>query len=193
MNKNVALAAARFRMRARVVDRRAGRQVQGDACADTTAEVRRQSPSVVHLATLCRVKGPLHAWVDPTHAPIYIWRFPSASSDEEVVEALAARERWAKQARHPCAWVVDLRELLRVPPHQRKLFAEHLKRFEAHDVKYNRGSAIVLSNAWLRGIVTTIFAVTQPKFPNRTFATIEDGLRWAQEQMRANPTGHDVR
>lgn len=131
-----------------------------------------------------RVKGPPHPWVDSTHAPIYIWRFPASSSDAEVIDALEARERWAKTARNRCAWVVDLRELLRVPPNQRKLFVDHLKRFEPHDVKYNCGSAVVLSNAWLRGIVTTIFALTQPKFPNRTFASVDEGLRWATEQFR---------
>jgi len=143
------------------------------------------SPVAQGIASLRRVKGPSHPWVDQTYAPIYIWRFPATVTDEEVIAAMAARESWAKFARHPCAWVVDLRELLRVPPHQRKLFAEHLKRFEPHDANYNCGSAIVLSNAWLRGIVTAIFAVSPPKFPNRTFASIEEGLKWAKEQYAA--------
>ena len=52
-------------------------------------------------------------------------------------------------------------------------------------MKYNAGSAIVLSNAWLRGIVTAVFAITQPKFPNRTFSSVEEGLKWATDQLRA--------
>ena len=127
------------------------------------------------------MQGPDHPWVDSTHAPIYIWTFPSTSTDEEVAAGCEARERWARTARHPCAWVVDLRELLRAPPSQRKLFAAHLKRFEEHDVKFNQGSAIVLSNGWLRGIVSAVFVLAPPKFPNRTFASIDDGQRWARE------------
>jgi len=130
------------------------------------------------------VRGPEHPWIEQTHAPVYVWRFPSTASDEDVIACCAARERWAKTAHHPCAWVVDVRELLRVPPSQRKLFAEHLKRFEPHDIRYNAGSAIVLSNAWLRGVVTAVFAITQPKFPNRTFASVEEGLKWATDQLR---------
>lgn len=120
---------------------------------------------------------------------MYIWRFPSTVTDAEVIAAMEAREHWAKGARHRCAWVVDLRELLRVPPHQRKLFAEHLKRFEPHDIKYNCGSAIVLSNAWLRGLVTTVFALNPPKFPNRTVASIDEGLKWANAQLQSGTTG----
>lgn len=173
-------------MRATLADGSIERNLRQTQDVGACRWVGQLSPLVCGLGTLRRVKGPVHPWIDPTYAPIYIWRFPATVSDEEVIAAMEARERWAKSARHRCAWVVDLRELLRVPPHQRKLFADHLKRFEPHDIKYNCGSAIVLSNAWLRGIVTTMFAISPPKFPNRTFGTIEDGLKWAQEQMRAD-------
>jgi hypothetical protein len=131
------------------------------------------------------VRGPDHPWIDCSDDPIYVWTFPSTATDEEVQACCDVRERWAKTAMHPCAWVVDLRELLRVPPAQRKLFAAHLKRFEHHDVKFNRGSGIVLSNAWLRGIVSAVFMLSPPKFPNKTFATVEDARRWAREQLDA--------
>lgn len=131
------------------------------------------------------MRGPDHPWIDSSRAPVYVWRFPGASTDEEVAACCAAREQWAKTARHPCAWVVDLRELLRVPPSQRTIFIEHLKRFEPHDVKWNCGSALVLSNAWLRGIVTAVFAVVPPKFPHRTFASIDEGAKWASEQLKS--------
>ena len=136
---------------------------------------------MVHSGSM---RGPNHPWIDSTHAPVYIWTFPSTASDDEMIACCEAREQWAKLARHPCAWVVDLREILRVPPPQRKLFAEHLKRFEAHDEKYNRGSGLVLSNAWLRGVVSAIFLLSPPKFPNKTFATIDDARRWCTDQMR---------
>jgi len=114
---------------------------------------------------------------------VYAWRLPSQASAAELVACLEARERWALTAHHACAWVVDLREILRVPPDQRKLFAEHLKRFESHDVRYNQGSALVMSNAWLRGVVASIFALFPPKFPHRTFPTPESALSWAQQQI----------
>ena len=115
------------------------------------------------------------------HAPKAI--FPSTATDEEVVACCDARERWAKVARHPCAWVVDLRELLRVPPHQRKLFADHLKRFEAHDVAYNQGSAIVVPNTLVRGIMTAVFWLSPPRFPNQAFASVGAAKQWASQRL----------
>lgn len=84
----------------------------------------------------------------------------------------------------PVAWVVDLSAIREASASQRKIFAEHLARFEAHDIAYNCGSALVVPSAVLRGLVTAVFWVKPPKFPNQLFEKREDALAWATRQLR---------
>ena len=76
----------------------------------------------------------VHPWIDVTHAPVYVMRFPAGASDQELASLCETRERWAQHAQHPCAWVADMSLVRSMPPTQRKLFADHLKRFEFHDI-----------------------------------------------------------
>jgi hypothetical protein len=79
--------------------------------------------------------------------------------------------------------VVELSNLTKANAKQRRVFAEHLKRFEGHDVLWNAGSALVVPSAWLRGLVTAVFWLSPPKFPNQAFAKRSDALEWAQIQL----------
>jgi len=125
-----------------------------------------------------------HPWVDASRAPLYTLVFPKAAEDADVVSFATAREEWAKRAHYPVAWVVDLSNLLTATPKQRRLFSEHLSRFEPHDIAYNRGSALVVPNAMLRGIVTAVFWMKRPRFPNEFFATPAEARRWAEAQLK---------
>ena len=124
-----------------------------------------------------------HPWVSHRHVPIYEWTFPPEASDEELSEFVQARERWATRAHYPVAWVVELSNLTKANAKQRRMFAEHLKRFEPHDVQWNGGSALIVPRAWLRGLVTAVFWISPPKFPHQAFATRSDALQWAQLQL----------
>ena len=126
-----------------------------------------------------------HPWVSHRHVPIYEWSFPEEASDEELSSFIRAREDWAKLAKYPVAWVVELSNLRKANAGQRKLFAEHLKRFEEHDVRWNAGSALVVPSAWLRGLVTAVFWISPPKFPHQAFARRSNALQWAQLQLDA--------
>lgn len=124
-----------------------------------------------------------HPWIVTTSAPVYEIRFPSETSDEMLRAFCEAREAWAKQARYAVSWVVDLSLVRSVTATQRRIFAEHLERFEPHDVAHNRGSAIVLPNALVRGIVTAIFWIRQPKFPHKAFNDAASASAWAKSQL----------
>ena len=126
-----------------------------------------------------------HPWVSHRHVPIYEWRFPAEVSDEELEAFVRAREDWASKAQYPVAWVVDLSNLRTAGSVQRRIFAEHLKRFEKHDVQWNGGSARIVPRAWLRGLVTAVFWISPPKFPHQAFAKRTDALEWAQLQLDA--------
>jgi hypothetical protein len=129
-----------------------------------------------------------HPWIDQSRAPLYELTFPRHASLEEVAALCTARERWAQRANYRVAWVVNLASILEATARQRTVFSEHLKRFEPHDVAYNQGSALLVPNALVRGIVTAIFWMKPPLFPNECFSTIEAARTWAEQQLNARGT-----
>jgi hypothetical protein len=131
-----------------------------------------------------------HPWVSHQHVPIYEWTFPAEATDEELAEFVRAREEWATRAHYPVAWVVELSNLTKANAKQRRTFAEHLKRFEQHDVQWNGGSALIVPSGWLRGLVTAVFWLSPPKFPHQAFAKRSDALEWAQLQLDAKVAEH---
>lgn len=126
-----------------------------------------------------------HPWIDESRAPLYVWSFPPSFSDEELGAVCRAREVWAEAAKFRVAWVVDLANLGGVSATQRKIFADHLKRFEPHDVAWNQGSAIVAKSSWVRGIVTAVFWLQPPRYPHQTFAARADAIVWARTRLAA--------
>lgn len=126
-----------------------------------------------------------HPWIDEAKAPLYQLTFPPETSDQELLKMCSARERWAERAHYPVAWVVDLGSIMKATARQRSLFSEHLARFEHHDVSFNQGSALIVPNAFVRGIVTAVFWMKSPRFPNECFATRDAAIIWAIERLRA--------
>jgi hypothetical protein len=63
------------------------------------------------------------------------------------------REDWAFRAHYHVARAIDLSKITKAPATQREAFAEHLKRFEEFNVRWNAGSALIVPSAWLRGLV----------------------------------------
>jgi hypothetical protein len=102
----------------------------------------------------------------------------------EALEAcVQAREKWAATTHEPVAWVVDLTRLTSVDARHRKAFADHLERFRPFDERWTAASAIVASNPWLRGLVTAVFWLAPPKFPNRVFADRDQAILWALSKL----------
>jgi hypothetical protein len=134
---------------------------------------------------------PRHPWIRTDKAPLFVWTFPPETTDRVLFECVSERERWAQQWSAPCAWVVDLRLVRSVPPTQRQVFGTHLKCFEPHDIRYNRGSALVVPNSVLSGIVTAIFWLAPPKFPHRSFTVLADAEVWARSQLELNAGAPD--
>jgi hypothetical protein len=116
---------------------------------------------------------------------VYVLTFPELLADADLEACCIARERWAAKAAFPVSWVVDLSRVQTVTAKQRKMMSDHLARFEPHDLAYNRGSAIVVPNAFLRGIVTAVFWLRPPRFPHESFATRDEAIRWASAKHDA--------
>ena|GEM_PF-807981 len=126
-----------------------------------------------------------HPWISNDLMPIYLWTFPSETTDEELSACVRAREDWASRARYHFAWVIDLSNVTKAPPTQRKAFAEHLKRLEEFSGRWNAGSALVVPSPWLRGLVTAVFWLSPPRYPHKIFAELLPAKRWAREQLAA--------
>jgi hypothetical protein len=131
-----------------------------------------------------------HPFIDASRAPIYVMEFGEKTTDDELKSCCDARENWAKVAQYKVAWVVDLSRILEVTAKQRRIFADHLARFEPHDIAFNQGSALIVPNTFLRGVVTAIFWLKPPRFPNQTFGTRTDAFAWAESQLRGGATTH---
>ena len=125
----------------------------------------------------------IHPWIDESRAPLYGIKFPSEATDDEVMSLCRAREQWATVAKYPVAWLVDLAGIIKATAKQRRLFSEHLERFEPHDIAYNQGSALIAPNALVRGIVTAVFWLKAPRFPTECFSSREEAAAWALHRL----------
>ena len=124
-----------------------------------------------------------HPWYYNDQMPIYRLTFPASATDEELAACLEAREHWGLRARYEVAWVIDLSNLTTAPAKQRKMFAEHVRRFDWHNNRWNAGSAAVVPNAWLRGVVTAVQWFSPPTFPSTVVATVQEAHQWARRQL----------
>lgn len=124
-----------------------------------------------------------HPWFSNTDMPLYRWTFPAWATDDELTACLRAREEWGARAQYHVAWVIDISAVTNAPATQRKMFGEHLERFEPHNQRWNTGSGLVVPNAWLRGLVTAVFWFSPPKFPTKIFPEPIEAERWARQQL----------
>lgn len=115
--------------------------------------------------------------------PVYRWTFPEEATDDEVLACLEARRDWALRANYPVAWIVDCSRVKKVTATQRQAFAEHIEWFAPHDERWNAGSALVVPNRWLQGMVTAIFWFSKPGCPHKTFTQAADAEAWARNQL----------
>lgn len=133
------------------------------------------------------MRGPIHPWIDEVEARIYRIRFPARGSDDEVEHFVSAREAWAERCDHRHAWIVDLTRVREATARQRQRFARHLEEYEPCDLAWNAGSAIVLESRWIRGVMTAVFWLKRPQFPNATFATEEAAQAWCRHRLHDPP------
>lgn len=126
-----------------------------------------------------------HPWVSNDLMPVYRWTFPEEASDAEVFACLEARREWAVNVHYPVAWIVDCSRVKKVTATQRQAFAEHIKWYEPYDARWNAGSALVVPNRWIQGMVTAIFWFSKPGCPHKTFMHPHEAEAWARNQLAA--------
>lgn len=124
-----------------------------------------------------------HPWVDSSLAPLYRVTFPASGSDAKLLAYCRAVESWSAQVSYPVGWLMDLSHVAEVSAHQRAIFAKYMRGMEAFDRRCTQGTALILSSALMRGVVTAIFWLSNPPFQHRTFAMPGEGLVWLREVL----------
>jgi hypothetical protein len=122
--------------------------------------------------------------VNCAFSPIYQVAFPPAVTDEELLGYFDVCETWSKGVNAPVGWVIDLSSVTRVTPRQRALFAEYQERMTPFDRRYNCASAIVISNAIVRGFVTAVYWLKPPVYPYQMFGLRSEALSWVKQLLR---------
>jgi hypothetical protein len=114
---------------------------------------------------------------------------PAIATDDELLAYFDACENWSKRVTFPVGWVMDLSRVAGGTARQRALFAEYQERLSAFDRRYNRGTALVISNAVVRGFVTAVYWLKPPVYPYQTFARRGEALVWVKRALAGERPG----
>lgn len=125
-----------------------------------------------------------HPWLDDRRAPLYVVTYPVERTDPDVRAAHADIERIYRETNEPVAWVVDASNVSSAPATQRKIVAEHEERVRPFARRRAAGLALVITNAFVRGIFTAVTWMTPLKYPHKIFGDRESAIAWARDQLR---------
>lgn len=108
---------------------------------------------------------------------------PASTTDNELLAYFDACESWSKRVTSPVGWVMDLSRVTGGTARQRALFAEYQERLSAFDRRYNRATALVISNPVVRGLVTAVYWLKPPVYQYQTFARRGEALVWVKHAL----------
>ncbi len=97
-------------------------------------------------------------------------------------EAIQAMYR---AVRGPLVWVVDCQAIVHAPATQRQIVADHERITQPYAIKYNVGTALIISSTWVRGLLTAVHWVAPPKYPVEVFGGRESADPWARARLAA--------
>ena len=83
------------------------------------------------------------------------------------------------QRKQPFVVIHDARRAARPTPKQRAFAATQQKRDAEGSRRYLRGTALVVTNALVAGVVTAINWITPPPYPQKIFSSLADAEKWA--------------
>jgi hypothetical protein len=127
--------------------------------------------------------------IDTREWPIIIWesperRLPDAAPAEALdylVELMRATPPGVKTFS-----LTDLSRVKEAPPaSQRKYAANHMERTRALQRRVCAGSAIVVTSAIVRGVITAVFWLKPPPVISKMVASREEGLRFGIDLLAA--------
>jgi hypothetical protein len=106
----------------------------------------------------------------------------SALTDDEFRRAVTRLSDFTRR-KQPYVTILDARDATRPTPLQRRFAAEQQRLDAEYSSRWLRGSAIVVSNPVLVGVVTAINWIFPPPYPQKIFASIAAAEAWVDIQL----------
>ncbi len=138
-----------------------------------------------------------HPWIDVSEAPLYRLTLFKAKAPEQEWEPLV--ESWMQTTRdfyaqldHPLGWVVDARFVpsSRSTSQQRHRLRQHLNDTAPVMGQWCAAAAIIIDKAAVRGVLTALHWISPPAYPQKVFATPEEGEAWVRPRLDAALDAH---
>lgn len=120
---------------------------------------------------------------DDSSWPVIIVRFPPSCTDAEFDAYLDGLKSRLLRGDRTCT-IMDAREAGLFPPVQRKRQADWLATNRALLLKAQVGTAFVITNPVVRGVLTAITWIQPMPSEHTVVATMAEAERWAWAQLR---------
>ena len=120
--------------------------------------------------------------LDEREDGVVVARWPRVVKDEATVQffddiqALLSRQR-------PMALVLDASQVGPVSATVRRIAGQRLAEQKTQRRMYLAGEATVIRNVLIRGVLTAIYWLAPPGYPNKVFSDVSDAETWAREQL----------
>jgi hypothetical protein len=130
-----------------------------------------------------------HPWIEIGDAPLYRHNYPADAHISEVTAFIVVWERLVMSSTTPYAVVADLSHVLKASSLARKAFSDLQQRIAAHEAVHCAGTALVVPNAFARGLITAVHWVSPPACTYKLCTTIAEARQWALAQLQQRVAG----
>ncbi len=121
--------------------------------------------------------------LDTSRWPVPVVTPQGLVSPSELSDFFTAYSAMIAQRRQQYVLLIDLRRSADMPPAQRKLLTDHMKKQEQVLGRLCAGTGLIFESVLMKALLTAIFWVKQPPQEVRVFNTLEEATLWATEAM----------
>ena len=136
------------------------------------------------VATSARNSIYPHPWVDLREKPILRTIFPDVASEADIYSYLSVIVQLQTQMQSEHCWILDCSLVKAAPASQRKIFAQYERENASYNRRFNKGSAFIIPNTLVRGLLTAIYWLSPPVYPYTIVNSEAEAKRWVQEQLK---------
>jgi hypothetical protein len=124
------------------------------------------------------IKLDLSSW------PVIVIAPENGLTVEKILEFLEVYSDIIRSRSERFATLVDLRKCANLPPRQRRILTDGMKRNKQFNMQYCVGTAMVFNSTIIRGVLTALFWIFKPEHATKVFKNFEEAMSWAQHQFQ---------
>jgi len=121
--------------------------------------------------------------LDKSHWPVPVVTPQGLVSTEELSQFFEQYSSMLKARPEVYVLIVDLRRSGDMPPAQRKVLTDFMKKQEDVVGRLCAGTVLVFESALMRALLTAIFWVKNPPQEVRVCASVQEGMEWATQAL----------